>query len=155
MSNTANSGKKTRNLPQVEENYFPPATPPPPPAPAPRPVFIKSSPIDIPGAKARQAAQRAQEVIIENTPPSRSDSDYYLYPGRLPSRPLDTTKIIYSLAALAVTAPAPISRPVTPEISEDPIKDLFAKELPQGPQPFCGVMSVLLTTGKWNRIQRT
>jgi hypothetical protein len=87
--------------------------------------------------------------ILRNTPPCRPDSDFDLLP-RLPTEPLDTTKLIHSLLKLAVAATAPIPRPITPEIPEDPIKDLLQKTPPKCQVPFCPIMSVLLTTGEFD-----
>ncbi|GLI73456.1 TOR complex subunit lst8 [Penicillium ochrochloron] len=126
------------------------------PPPASAPFFVRSAPIDIAGANARQARHHLPVIpdhILRNTAPSRPDSDFYLL-RRLPSEPFDTTKYFHSLVASAVAATAPIRRPVTPEIPDDPIKDLLEKTPPKCEVPFYPIMSVLLTTAGYDHTIR-
>jgi hypothetical protein len=152
MANAAKKGREARMLGGSASNIsFPESAPTlqplrsPPPASA--PFFVRSAPIDIAGANARQARRQARhhlpvipDHILRNTAPSRPDSDFYLLP-RLPTEPFDTTKHFCSPSA-------PIRRPVIPELPDDPIKDLLEKTPPKCEVPFCPIMSVLLTTGK-------
>lgn len=120
-----------------------------PPQSAPQPPLGRSAPIDVPGAKARQASQIAaeEEVHIHNTVPAHPDTRHFLQP-RLSYPPLDTTKISYSVRKLAVTAPTPVARLVVtgPDLAQD-ILDRTSRTPPKA-LVFFSDMSVILCTGE-------
>lgn len=111
MTNTTNPAKERRSAPSPTSSeddnisfaHLAPTTPPELSTP-----ILRAGPIDISRAHARRNSQLAHESIIQNTAPSRLDSHYYLLP-QLPTRPLDTTKITYSLLAGVLAAIAPFT----------------------------------------------